>query len=288
MALASTILDRAERTLDFDRTSVGIPGLESTNLLTVVNSAVKEYFASFEKGGEPSSILRRETGYTLVADTAVNNASGVASGATSVIGDDFSSFGSSGAIAIWDNDRPDYAEFGANNLTTTLSTVTGVSFAHEDNDVISLLYALPSNFDSFRSEERFEDGVSVDGRPFFFTSGNPIGNKFAIYDNGTTKYLHFPQGLTGDVFVRYNIVPTVVDGESDTVDIPTKDEDYAMWKVVEYAAPKLDRVDMAQYASSKAMEILHSAHVRKNIGKRPRLRPMPSMRGFSRSDIFDA
>lgn len=288
MSLASTILDRAERTLDFDRTSVGIPGLESTNLLTVLNAAVKEYFASFEKSGEPSSILRKETGYTLVADTAVNDAAGIASGATSIVGDSFASFGSSGAIAIWDNDRPDYAEFGANNLTTTLSTVTGVSFAHEDNDVISLLYALPANFDTFRSEEGYEDGVSVDGRPFFFTSGNPVGNKFAIYDNGTTKYLHFAQGLLGDVFVRYNAVPTVVDGESDTVDIPTKDEDFALWKVVEYAAPKLERMDMLQFAEKKAFEILNSAHIRKNIGKRPRLRPMRRGSGITRSQVFDA
>lgn len=288
MALASTILDRAEQTLSFDRTSVGIPGLESTNLLTVVNAAVKEYFSSFEKSGEPSSILRRETGYTLVTDTAVNNASGVASGATSIIGDDFSEFGASGAIALWDNDRPDYIEFGANNLTTTLSTVTGVSFAHEDNDIISLLYALPSNFDGFRSEEGYEDGVSVDGHTFFFTSGSPVGNKFAIYDNGTTKYLHFPQGMTGDVFVRYNIVPTVVDGEGDTVDIPTKDEDYAVWAVVKYVAPMLERQDMYQIASAEMLKVLNSAHIRKNIGKRPRLRPLRRSSGYSRSQIFDA
>lgn len=285
MALASTILDRAERTLDFDRTSVGVPGLESTNLLTVLNSAVKEYFSSFEKSGEPPTLIKKETGYTLVADTALNGS--LASGATSIVGDSFASFGSSGAIAIWDNDRPDYVEFGANNLTTTLSTVTQVSFAHEDNDVVSLLYALPAAFDSFRSEEGFEDGVSVDGSPFFFTSGNPTGNKFAIYDNGTTKYLHFPQGLTGDVFVRYNGVPTVVDGESDTVDIPTKDEDFAMWRVVEYAGLKLERIDMYQLAGKKALEILNSAHIRKNIGKRMRLRPLTRRSTFSRSDLFD-
>lgn len=285
MALASTILDRAERTLGWDRTSVGVPGLESTNLLTVINSAVKDYFASFEKSGEPSSILRREVGYTLVTDTHLNGT--LASGATSIVGDSFASFGSSGAVAIWDNDRPDYAEFGANNLTTTLSSVTGVSFAHEDDDTVSLLYALPAAFDGFRSEQGFEDGVSVDGRPFFFTSGNPIGTKFTIYDNGTTKYLHFPQGLTGDVFVRYNAVPTVVDGEGDTVDIPTKDEDYAMWAVVRYAAPTLDRADMYELANKNMWDILHSAHVRKNIGKRPRLRPTRRGTGFTRSMIFD-
>lgn len=285
--LASTILDRAERTLDFDRTSVGVPGLESTNLLAVVNSAVKEYFSSFEKSGEPSSIVRKETGGSLVTDTAVNNASGVAAGATSIVGDTFSDFGVSGAVALWGSARPDYAEFGANNLTTTLSTVTGVSYAHADDDTISLLYALPANFDSFRSEEGYEDGVDVDGRPFFFTSGAPAGNKYALYDNGTTKYLHFPQGLSGDYFVRYNAAPTVVDGESDTVDIPVKDEDFAMWAVVKYAAAKLERMDTYQIATTEMQKILSSAHVRKNIGKRPRLRPMRRNIGFPRSMIFD-
>lgn len=282
--LASTILDRAERTLDFDRTAVGVPGLESTNLLWVLDSAVRDYFISFEKSGEPSSILRKETGYTLVSDTALNGS--LASGATSIVGDSFASFGSSGAIAIWDNNRPDYVEFGANNLTTTLSTVTGVSFAHEDNAVVSLLYALPSNFDGFRSEEGYEDGVSVDGVPYFFTSGNPVGNKFAIYDNGTTKYLHFRAGLTGDVFVRYNAAPTEVTAETSTVDIPDKDVDYGVWAVVKYAAPKLDRTDMFQIADNEMKQILHSAHIRRNVGKRPRLRPM-FRAGFNRSMIFD-
>ncbi len=285
MALASTILDRSERTLDFDRTSVGIPGLESGNLLTVLNAAVKEYFSSFEKTGEPSSVLRKETGYTLITDTHLNGT--LASGATSIVIDDSSSFGSSGAIAVWDNNRPDYCEFGSNNLTTTLSTVTGVSFAHEDDDTVSLLYALPSNFDGFRSEEGFEDGVSVDGTPYFFTSSDPYGLRFAIYDNGTTKYLHFPRGLSGEVFVRYNAAPTVVDAESDTVDIPTKDEDYALWYVVKYAALKLDRADMYQMATDQMFNILHSAHVRRSISKRPRLRPMRTGSGYSRSQIFD-
>lgn len=287
MALASTLLDRAERMLDWERSSVAIPGLESTQLLTILNSAVKEYFASFEKSGEPSSILRKEAGYTLVTDTAVNNAAGVASGATSIIGDSFASFGSSGAIALWGSDRPDYAEFSSNNLTTTISGVTGVSYAHDDNDIISLLYALPSNFDTFRSEEGYEDGVSVDGMPYRFTTGTPTGYKFAIYDNGTTKYLHFPSGLSGDVFVRYNSLPTVVDAESDTVDIPTKDEDYGMWAVVAYAAPKLERNDMYQIATQKMFDILHSAHVRRSIAKRPRLRPMGGRGGLTRSDVFD-
>lgn len=286
--IASTALDRAQKTLDFSRDEIDIPGLESTQLLTVLNAGVKEYFASFEKGGEPSSTLRLEYGYTLVSDTAVNNASGVAIGATSIIVDDSSDFGASGALAVWDNDRPDYVEFGANNLTTTFSTVTGVSFAHEDNDTVSLLYALPSGFSDFRSELGFEDGVSVDGIPFFFTSGDPTGNMFAIYDNGTTKYLHFPAGRTGDVFVRYNGVPTVIDDESDTIPIPTKDEDFCVWRVVAYAALKLEKPDIYNTAEKKAFDILHSAHVRRNISKRVRLRPMRRFGHFTRSQIFDA
>lgn len=291
MATAATILDRAERTLSWDRSTVGVPGLESTNLLTILNSAVKEYFASFEISGEPSSILRREYGFALAADTNLNGA--ITTASTSIVLDS-SAFTNaptasvaSGAIAVWDNNRPDYVEFGSNNLTTTLSSVTLISFAHEDDDVVSLLYALPSNFDNFRSEEGYEDGVSVDGVPYFFTSGDPVGRKFAIYDNGTTKYLHFPKGVTGDVFIRYNIVPTVVDGEADTVDIPTKDEDFAMWRVVQYAAPKLEQPDMYSIAEKNAFNILHSAHMRRSIGKRPRLRPMRTSSGYTRSQIFD-
>jgi hypothetical protein len=282
--LASTALDRAERICIFDRSTVGVPGLESTQLLSVLNEAVKEYFASFEKAGEPPTLLKKEYGYTLIEDTALDG--DLASGAVSTVCEDTSELGSSGAIAIWDNNRPDYVEFSANNLTTTLTT-TQVSFAHEDGDIVSLLYALPATFDSFRSEEGFEDGVSVDGDPYFFTSGNPEGWKFALYDNGTTKYLHFPQGLTGDVFVRYNGIPTVVDGESDTIDIPTKDEAYGVWKVVEYAAPILEKADLYQIARANALRILGDAHIRRNIGKRPRLRPMRRMGGFTRTDIFD-
>lgn len=285
MAIASDILDRAQKTLGFERSAIGVPGLESTSLLDALNSAVKQYHLTFEENGEPSSILRRETGYTLVADTALSGA--LSSGATSIVLNSSANFGSSGAIAIWDNDRADYAEFGSNNLTTTLSSVTGVSFAHEDDDVVSLLYALPSNFSSFRSEEGVEDGVTVDGVPYFFTTGNPVGNKFGIYDNGTTKYLHFPQGLSGDVFVRYNAAATVVDGESDTIDIPVSDIDYAYYSVIKYASPLLERSDMYQIAEREMLRIIKSAHIRKNIGKRPRLRPMGNRSVFTRSMVFD-
>ncbi len=285
MALASTILDRVERTLDFDRTSVGVPGLESTNLLAVLNNAVLEYHSSFEKSGEPSSILQKETGYTLVTDTAL--AADVASAAVAFIVDDSSELGASGALVIWDNDIADYLEFTANDLSTAITGVTGIGFAHEEDDVVSLLYALPSTFMSFRSTEGYEDGVAVDGVPFFFTSGLPSGNTFAIYDNGTTKYLHFPRGLEGDVSVRYNAAPTTVDGEGDNVDIPTVDEWYAVWKVVQYVAPKLERVDMYQIAAAESLKILNSAHIRRNIGKRPRVRPMRRLNSIPRSAVFD-
>ena len=284
MALASTILDRAENTLIFERSTIGISGLESSNLLTVLNTAVKDYFMSFEKSGEPPSTIAKETGFALVADTAL--AADTAKGATSYTVDDSSDLGSSGALAIWDNDRPDYTEFTGNDLSTAITGATGLDFPHEEDDTVSLLYALPTGYDSMRSTIGFEDGVSVDGNPYFFTTGNPTRNNYAIYDNGTTKYLHFPQGVTGDVFVKYNGLPTVVDAETDTVDIPTKDEDYAMWRVVEYAAPMLERMDMYQIAQRQIFDILHSAHVRRNIGKRPKTRMTRTRGSITRSQVF--
>ena len=282
--LASECLTRVQGTLDFDRSAIGVAGLESTNLLAVLNSAVKEYFASFEKSGEPQSTVEKEVGYTLVADTTLDGA--VVEDAATVTLTDSSSFGASGAIAIWDNDRPDYVKFGANDLSTILSTVTGIDFGHEDNDTVSLLYALPSDYDSMRSEQGYEDGVSVDGSPFFFTSGDPEGSKYAIYDDGTTKYLHFPRGRTGDVFVRYNAAPTTIDEETDTIPLPAKDEDYCVWKVTEYCALKLEQADIYNQAKTEAFNILHSAHARRNIGKRPRTRPMRRHGRFTRYHIF--
>lgn len=269
--------------MKFDREGIGIPGLEETQLLAVLNQAVLEYHGKFEQSGEPSSILSKETGYTLVADTAA--AAAIASGATSITGDSFASFGSSGAIAIWDNDRPDYVLFGANNLTTTLSSVTGVSFAHEEDDTISLLYALPADFSDFRTTESNESGVTVDGDSYSFTSGPPGPGEFSIYDTGTTKYLHFTEGLTGDVFVKYNAAPTTVNDIADSVDIPVRDEWYAVHKVCAYAAPLLEQ-NPSLY-EGKALEVLSNAMQRRNVGKRIRVRPMRSRQGFSRSQIFD-
>jgi hypothetical protein len=283
VAVASTILDRTERTCDFERSSVGIPGLESTQLLAELNSAVVDYYSSFEKSGEPPSTIKKEKGYTLVADTALNGA--LAIGATSIAGDSFASFGSSGAVAI---DGRDYALFGANNLTTTLSSVTGVSLAHDDDTAISLLYALPADFDSFRSEEGYPDGVRIGSTPYRFTSGTPTGHQFAVYDTGTTKYLHFPQGTTGKAFVPYNGTLTAVTTEASTVDLPTKDIDYAYWRVVKYCAVKLERPDLLKMAEEGVFSYLNSAHIRRNVGKRPMTRPMRTGRGLSRSDVFDA
>ena len=277
MALASTILDRLERTLRFDRASVGIPGLESTNLLAVLNDIVLEYFSSFEKNGEPSSVLSKETGYDLVTDTAL--AADTAKSAVSFTVSDSSNLGTSGALGIWDDNRTDFCEFTGNDLSTAISGVTGLDFAHEDQDAVSLLYALPSNFKSMRSTIGYEDAVSVNGIPYFFTSGEPYGNYYTIYDNGTTKYLHFHRGLnTGDIFVKYNAAPTTVSAEGSTVDIPTVDEWYGVWRLAEYAAPMLEQFDMQQMAVNKSFTILSSAHKRRNIGKRPTLRPMRRFR----------
>lgn len=286
MSTAATILNRAEGTLDWDRTSVGVPGLESTHLLAVLNDAIQEYHSSFEKNGEPSSILKKETGYTIVADTAL--AANTAAGATSYTVDSSASLGSSGALVVWDNDVPDYNEFTSNNLSTTLSGVTGLNYAHETDDAVSLLYALPSNFISMRSQEGNEDGVLVNGVPYSFTSGIPTVRNYAIYDNGTTKYLHFPRGSSGDVYVSYNAAPTTIDEETDTVDIPTVDEWFPVWRIVEYASLKLGRPEMYQLAQQNALKILSSAHRRRNIGKRPKGRPT-NPRGYAppRSYIFD-
>lgn len=282
MATGATILGYAQDTLGFDRTSVGVPGLEPTQLLAHANQAVLEYFDAFRKNGQPPSRVSKETGYALVADQ--NLAADVASGATSFTIDDSSSYGASGAIAIWDDNRPDYTEFTGNDLSTAISGVTGVDFAHETDDNTQLLYALPSNFVDFRQQEGNPAGVTVDGHPYTFTSSAPYGSRFAIYDNGTTKYLNFPEGLTGDVFVKYNADPTTVDEESDSVDVPTRDEWFVVYRICQKVAPLLDKDP--NYYENQANLVLGDALKRRNINKRPRTRPIRRTATLTRSDLF--
>ena len=267
MTAASQIIGYAEKITKIDKDSVPVPGLQPTMLYNVCNKAVLEYYnAHIKGGGEPPANFKQEFGGTITSGTALDGA--VSSGATTITVDDATNaVDAGGAAVVWDNETPDIFEY-TDGSTTTFTGVTGISFDHEDDDAVEYLYKLPANFDSFRSTHDSPDGVEVEGVPYIYQSGEPVGNRFEIYDNGTNKFLFFPRGVTGDFFVYYNALPTTVDEASDNVDIPVSDEDFAVYRIAEHIARVL-QVDTREYRAL-GDKIIADALKRRNIGKRVR------------------
>jgi hypothetical protein len=271
--LASTALNRAQYTAKIERDTIGVPGLEETQLLSVLNAANNEYIEAFKKGGgEPPEFMQAETGGTLASDTDLDGA--VATTDTSIVLTDGSSASSSGGvIAVYDEEMPDLITYTGKS-SNTLSGVTGIGFAHEDADEVSFLYALPSDFKDLRQQEGYGDGVQVDGGNYEYTSGTPEGTQFSIYDTGSVQYLWFPRDLTGDYSVYYNKETTTIDDTSDSIDIPDNqphNQWFPIYRVVEYIFRVLGDYDRGALHRSLADKILADELKKKWVGKRPNL-----------------
>lgn len=264
---ASQIITDAEGITKIDTSSIGLAGLESTMLLRIIDKANREYYNKFQiGGGEPKSDRTAETGGTIYADTTLDGA--VTSVSTTVVLDSVTGYATSGVGVIWDNTEPDFIEYTGIS-TLTLTGVTGIGYSHEDADAFSVLYALPSNFESFRSTNDSPDGVFVNGVPYTFVTGIPTGNHFSIYDNGTTKYIFFPRGMTGDYSIRYNKGATSITATGTTIDVPTEDEDFVIFRVVEHIYRVLN-VDYNKVIEARQLadKSILNALKRRNVGKR--------------------
>lgn len=263
---ASQIITDAEGITKIDTSSIGLAGLETTMLLRIIDKANREYYNKFAIGGEPRSDRTSDTGGTIYAGTTLNGA--VTSASASIILDSVTGYATSGAGVIWDEDEPDFIEY-TNISSLTLTGVTGIGYSHEDEDEFSILYALPSNFESFRSTLDSQDSVFVNGSGYKFTTGIPTGNTFNVYDNGTLKYLMFPKDVTGKYHVFYNKGATSITAIGTTIDVPVEDEDFVIFRLVEHIYRVLNvdqnRVIEARQLANKC--ILDSLK-RRNIGKR--------------------
>lgn len=264
---AQQIITDAEGITKIDSQSIGLAGLETAMLLRVIDKANREYYNKFQiGGGEPRSDRTAETGGTIYADTTLNGA--VTSASTSIILDSVTGYATSGAGVIWDNTEPDFVEYTGIS-TLTLTGATGIGYNHEDEDAFSVLYALPSNFESFRSTADSPDGVSINGAPYTFVTGIPSGDHFSIYDNGTTKYLFFPRGTTGDYSIRYNKGATSITATSTTIDVPIEDEEFVIYRLVEHINRVLN-VDYNKVVEARqiANKVILDGMKRRNVGKR--------------------
>jgi len=253
-----------------------VPAIGDAFLIKGISDANLEWIRSFRKGGGNTPIvLTRDTGGTLVSDTAVNDATDVAITDTSVIVDDSSDFESSGAFAFWDDNMPDVSFYTTNDLATTFSGVTQIGFAHEDDDAVQALYALPSDFANFRNSEEYGDGIRLNGSPLRYMESPPNPGYFSLVDNGTTKFLWFFRGASGDYSVQYDRTATTLDSTDDTVDVPTEYQFFLAWRAIELALfGRGDNFDLVAYAKQKADMIKLESLKDRNIGRLVRVRQL--------------
>lgn len=268
---AATIIGYAWKILKVESTVI-TPGLQTEMMLNVLNKGNMEWLRTFRRGGEPPIARRAETGYGLIAATAL--ASDQATTDVTAVLDDSTSFSASGAIVVVNNEMSDIQEY-TSNAANTLSGVTGIDFAHSDGERVVQLYPLPANFHSFRTNEKARFGILVNGVPYDFSSAVPEGLRFSVYDNGTTKYLWFPVGLTGDCTVVYNKSTTTIDDTTDIVDVPPEYEDFLVHRLAEHGRRvRGDNVDRIQDERNRADLILREAMRERNFGKGVRTRPL--------------
>ena len=269
MASAENIIDLIRRLLR-EESGSDVPVIEDTFLFEAINDGQGKWEDAFQSGGEGKT--QRETGFNLVADTAL--AENITSATTDFDVDSSTSLDSSGVVLIWDENTPDFVPYTGNS-SNNLTGVTGIGFDHEDGDSVQKLYKLPTNFGSFKESAIFGDGVIVDGVPYRFIAGIPKPGFFSLYENGDDKYLVLPRDLTGDCGVLYNPSYTTVDSLDDVVSVPDKYKFFLVWHAVSYCLSDIDSdLNKSQLAQNKSEEILFRALRNRNEGKKIRTRPL--------------
>lgn len=260
---AGTIITRIENKVGFDRSLIGIAGLEETELLRVIDRANREYLEAFGMGGgEFPKIKKREKGYSLVSTT--NLAEDITTATTDFDVDDGDNLETSGALIIWDSDSPDTVEY-TGKATDNITGVTGIDWSHSDDDQVQKLYLLPTDYHSPRGTDENPDGVWVENVPYRYITDIPAGNEYTIVELATAKYLWFPVGLTGNALVYYNATGTTIDDTADTVDVPEVWEDFLMYRGVEHVQEVMGLDSGA--AREKANMKLRQALRARNYGK---------------------
>ena len=244
-------------------------------MLLLLSQANSEWLRAHRRGGGSGPLLfLRETGFDLVSETAINDASGTTTASATITVDAQTFPDSAGVAAVWDDDMFDIFSYTSQS-SLLFSGVSGLAFAHEDNDPIQPLYKLPTTFNKFRPSDAYEDGVQVNGTGYSFMEGPPTAGHFSMYDDGTSKYLWLPRGLTGSASVLFEKASATIDSTDDTVDVEPEFDAFLSWRIVQTATVPKDGAQPTQLyllAKTEANKILREALMDKNIGQHVRVR----------------
>lgn len=273
---AGTIAEYIWKILRTSGSSTDVEALQESFVLTMISQAQAEYKRAFRRGGTEPVTSLLEGGFDLIADTKVNEASGIVTTDTEFTVDDSDDFDtSSGALAIWKGQTGDVTYYTTNTVATeTFSGVTGLGMSHDDNETVQKLYKLPTNFKTFRAADGWGDGVRLNGAGLRFREAAPEAGYFTTRDNGTNKFLWLPLGTTGDAEYLFESTGTTIDSSDDIVDVPPEHEFFLVWRPVQtLTVPKEGGPsELYMLAKGEANKILGEALKDKNIGQHVRVR----------------
>lgn len=247
-----------------------VPVVGDSFMLTALSDGNLKWARAHNKGNP--IVFQRETGFDLVADTAL--AENITTSTTDFDVDSGANLYDAASIIVWDDNMPDFVSYTGKS-SNNLMGVTGIGFAHEDGDIVQKIYVLPSNFASFRESPTYGDGVLLNGIPLKYMNGVPVPGYFSLYDDGTNKYLVLPRGSTGSASVLYNKNSTTIDSTDDTVDVPDEYKFFLVWHLVSYAyIGREGDAGKMLFAQNESNKLLQEALRNRNTGKKIRTRPM--------------
>lgn len=253
---AETIIGHI-RTLIREDSGSDLPVVSDSFLLTAISDGNLKWAEAFQTDGAAPIVFQRETGFDLVSETAINDAAGTTTASTSITVDAQTFPDSAGVAVAWDDSIPDLFSY-TSQTSTLFSGVSGLAFAHEDDDPIAALYKLPTNFGDFREAPGYGDGVKVEGTPLYYREGAPTSGFFSMYDDGTSKYLWLPRQLTGSASVWYDKNSTTIDSTDDTVDVPETSIFFLVWHAMAYCytgrEQDLNKMSVAQAQSERILQ----------------------------------
>ncbi len=270
--LASDIIGLARNLLRSESTS-DVPVIQDTFMLSALSDGNLKWARAFRQSGEEPIVFQREFGIDLVPDTTL--AAPAATTDITLTLTTSASYSVSGTVVVWDDNMPDIIPYTGNNLTGILSGVTGIGFAHETGDGVQCLYALPSDFGTFRQSVTYGDGVVVNGVPLFYMGGPPLPGFFSLYDDGTTKFLWLSRGITGSASVLYDKSTTDITSVDDIVDVPLEYKFFLVFHLVSFGVMGREQdVNTMVAMQNQSNMVLKQALQDRNIGnKKVRTRP---------------
>lgn len=263
----------ADDLLRQDGNSSGVPGLESTRAITLIDALHRKFFDEFTDAGMNfPSYMKKGHGDTMVTYTAL--AGDVTSGATTITIDSSSALSTSGAGVIYRNNQYDIFTHSGNSAGT-VSGVSGIDFDHDEDEIVSKLYPLPSDFGRMRIEgagDRRHEGVRVNGLGYSQVSDMPGYRQFSLWQNPSDGawYLWLPYVTSGEILVSYDKKPTSLTVTTSVIDIPSQyaDHMYLVWGLVALFKQTLDDDYVATKERQEQLKYISSALKRESVGKR--------------------